>query len=63
MCKDKGINKTGNSNGGMEKQSGYTPINEGYTPETAIRGGYTPASPEKSELPTPPAGGSGEQKK
>lgn len=63
MCKDKGIKKTGNSDGGMEKRGGYTPISEGYTPDKNIKGGYTPAAPEKGELPKPPSGGSGENKK
>jgi hypothetical protein len=63
MCKAKGITKTGNSGGGMEKRGGYTPISEGYTPDKKMNCGYTPSVPEKGALPQPPAGGSGEKKK
>jgi len=49
------------SNRGTEKRGGYTPTNEGYTPEYGgIKGGYTPSGPEKSELPQAPDSGSGE---
>ena len=54
MCKNKGAKKTGNSDGGTEKRGGYTP-------EKDVKGGYTPSGPEKSELPEPPSGGSGEK--
>lgn len=46
------IVKKGDSDSGIEKKAGYTPINEGYAPDD-----------EQDSLPQPPAGGSGEKGK
>jgi hypothetical protein len=53
------MSKEQKTNGdGGNRNNGYRPITEGYTPSKESKGGYTPKASQQS-LPAAPKGGTG----